>query len=116
MSATSRPNPAAGRPSNPSSSLPPFLRADGADVVLSVKLHPRAAVNAIGEGLGGELKIKVTAAPVDAAANAALIRLLAQKLGCPPRQIALIRGHTSRHKTLRLSGLGIPEVVDRLFK
>ena len=52
-----------------------------------------------GEPLGDELKIKVTAPPVDAAANQALIELLAEKLDCPRGRVELIRGQTSRHKT-----------------
>ena len=60
----------------------PFLRETSGGTLLSVKLQPRASQNKIGEPLGDELKIKVTAPPVDAAANQALIELLAEKLGC----------------------------------
>ena len=73
--------------------LPSFgVAPDG--VLLLVKLQPRASVNAIGERLGDELRVKVTAPPVDAAANAALIRLLADELDHPRSQVELIRGHT----------------------
>jgi uncharacterized protein (TIGR00251 family) len=86
-------------------SLPSFLRdhADGA--LLSIKLQPRASSNEIGEPLGDELRIKVTAPPVDAAANEALVRLLASELGCPRNRVELVRGHTSRHKTVLIHGL-----------
>jgi len=52
-----------------------------------------------------ELRIKVTAPPVDAAANEALIKLLAEKLDCARGLVELVRGHKSRHKigeTLRV--------------
>ena len=62
--------------------IPSFLRAQPDGVLLSVKLQPRASKNEIGAPLGDELKIKVTAPPVDAAANQALIKLLAEKLDC----------------------------------
>jgi len=78
--------------------------------LLSVKLQPRASKNEIGEPLGEELKIKVTAPPVDAAANQALVEFLADVLDCSRGQVELLRGHTSRHKTLRLHGLS-PEIV-----
>ena len=65
-----------------------------------MKLQPRASKNEIGAPLGGELKIKVTAPPVDAAANEALVKLLAEKLDCPRGKVELLRGHTSRHKTI----------------
>jgi uncharacterized protein (TIGR00251 family) len=90
--------------------IPPFLRAQADGVLLSVKLQPRASVNQIGEALGNELRVKVTAPPVDAAANEALIELLAQQLHCPRNRVDIVRGHTSRHKTLKLYGL-TPEAV-----
>ncbi len=83
--------------------------------MLLVKLQPRASRNEIGEPLGDELKIKVTAPPVDSAANLALIELLAETLGCARGQLELIRGRTSRHKTIMISGLNPEQVSARLF-
>ena len=77
--------------------------------MLAVKLDPRASKNEIGDALGAELKIKVTAPPVDAAANQALIELLAEKLGCSRGKVELIRGRTSRHKTVMLHGFTADE-------
>ena len=82
--------------------------------MLSVKLQPRASKNEIGAPLGDELKIKVTAPPVDATANQALVELLAEKLGCTRKRVELIRGHTSRHKTILLHGFKAAEVVAAL--
>ena len=93
----------------------PFLRETPGGTLLSVKLQPRASRNEIGEALGAELKIKVTAQPVDAAANQALVELLADKLDCSRGRVELIRGQTSRHKTLLLHGFGILMVRLRLF-
>lgn len=82
----------------------PFLRETAEGVLLSVKLQPRASKNEIGESLGDELKIKVTAPPVDAAANQALVEFLAEQLDCPRGRVELLRGHKSRHKTILLHG------------
>lgn len=92
--------------------VPPttFLRETAGGTLLFVKLQPRASKNEIGEPLGTELKIKVTAPPVDAAANQALIELLAKTLGCSRGKVELIRGQTSRHKTIMLHGFK-PETV-----
>jgi len=92
--------------------VPPanFLKETAGGILLSVKLQPRASKNEIGEPLGDELKIKVTAPPVDAAANQALIELLAEALGCSRGKVELIRGHTSRHKTVRLHGFSLEGV------
>jgi uncharacterized protein (TIGR00251 family) len=95
-------------------SLPAYLRAQADGVLLSVKLQPRASANEIGEPLGSELRIKVTAPPVDSAANEALIRLLAEILDCPRNRVELLRGQTSRHKVVRISSLTSQEVLMKL--
>jgi uncharacterized protein len=96
--------------------MPPFLRVQSDGLLLSVKLQPRASANEIGEALGAELRIKVTAPPVDAAANEALLRLLAKQLHCPRNRVDIVRGHVSRHKTVKLYGLAAEDVLDRLGK
>ena len=96
--------------------MPPatFLRETSGGTLLSVKLQPRASKNEICAPLGEELKIKVTAPPVDAAANQALIELLAEKLGCSRGKVELIRVQTSRHKTLMLHGFKAAEALQKL--
>ena len=96
--------------------VPSFLRVQADGVLLSVKLQPRASANEIGEALGSELRIKVTAPPVDAAANEALVKLLAQQLDCPRNRVEILRGHTSRHKTIKLHGLAAEAVLSGLGK
>ena len=77
-------------------------------------MQPRASKNEIGEPLGDELRIKVTAPPVDAAANQALIELLAATLDCSRGQVELVRGQTSRHKIIKLHRLSIDAVAKLL--
>lgn len=95
-------------------STPAFLRAQPDGTLLSIKLQPRASANEIGEALGSELRVKVTAPPVDAAANEALVRLLADELDCPRNRVELIRGQTSRHKVVKIYGLAPEAVLARL--
>lgn len=94
--------------------LPSFLRAQPDGTLLSIKLQPRASSNEIGAALGDELRIKVTAPPVDAAANQALVEMLADLLDCSRARVELLRGHTSRHKTLKLHGFKPEEVLAKL--
>ena len=96
--------------------MPPatFLRETAGGTLLSVKLQPRASKNEICAPLGDELKIKVTAPPVDAAANQALVEFLAEKFGCSRGRVELLRGHTSRHKTLLLHGFKPAELLEKL--
>jgi uncharacterized protein (TIGR00251 family) len=97
--------------------MPPvsFLREAPGGTLLSVKLQPRASKNEIGEPLGDELRIKVTAPPVDAAANQALVELLADTLDCSRSKVELIRGQTSRHKTVLLHGFKPDEVLQKIL-
>lgn len=94
--------------------VPAFLTAQADGVTLAIKLQPRASKNEIGEIAGSELRIKVTAPPVDAAANEALLRLLADKLDCPRSKVELIRGHIARHKVVKLHGLKAAVVAAKL--
>ena len=92
-------------------SLPTYLRATPGGTLLAIKLQPRASANEIGEALGDELKIKVTAPPVDSAANELLVKFLAGHLGCAKNRVELLRGQTSRHKTVKLHGFTAEEVA-----
>lgn len=93
---------------------PGFVRAVPDGVLLSVKLQPRASADEIGEPLGNELRVRVTAAPVDSAANEALLRLLARRLGCPRSSLELIRGHTARHKIVKFYGMTLAQLAAKL--
>ena len=93
-----------------------FLREAADGLYLSVKLQPRSSANQIGEPLGDELRIKVTAPPVDSAANEALVEFLAKQLGCPRNSVELVRGQTSRHKVIRLHNLGASAVLEKLAR
>jgi uncharacterized protein (TIGR00251 family) len=94
--------------------LPPYLRSEPDGVLLSIKLQPRASVNQIGEVMGNELRVKVTAPPVDSAANEALVRFLAETLDCGRNKVELVRGQTSRHKTIRVHGMTAEDVMKRM--
>ena len=95
-------------------SLPAFIQSQKDGCYLRIKVQPRASKNEIGEILGNELKIKVTAPPVDAAANQALIDLLAEKLDCSRGAIQITRGQTSRHKTIFVAGKTAEEIAKNL--
>jgi uncharacterized protein (TIGR00251 family) len=101
--------------SGPRMTLPSFLQVQKDGVRLAIKVLPRASRTEIGAPLGNELKIKVAAPPVDSAANDALVRFLAEKLDCPRGSIQLVRGHTSRHKIVEISGLSPGDVLARLL-
>jgi uncharacterized protein (TIGR00251 family) len=94
--------------------IPAYLVPQAEGVRLAVKVQPRASANEICEPIGNELKIKVTAPPVDSAANEALIKLLAETFGCGRNRVELVRGQTSRHKTILLHGFKPEEIAAAL--
>jgi uncharacterized protein len=94
--------------------LPPYLKQTADGVTLALKIQPRASSNAIVGELGSELRIRLTAPPVDSAANLALIEFLAGIFDCPRSHISLLRGRTSRHKTLLLRGFTTAAALRRL--
>jgi uncharacterized protein (TIGR00251 family) len=75
-------------------------------VRLEVRVIPRAKRTEIAGRRGGALLVRLAAPPVDGAANEALRAFLAERLGVPQRQIAIVRGATSRDKTLAIEGIG----------
>ena len=95
--------------------MPAFLKAHQDGVILAVKLQPRASKNEIVGAIGDELKVKVTAPPVESAANEALVQLLAKTLDCAPGAVQLVRGHTSRHKQVFVRGVALAEVAAKLI-
>jgi uncharacterized protein len=60
------------------------------------------------------LKLRVTAPPVDGAANAAVARLLARALGVSPSSISIVKGLQAREKIVEVAGLGAAEIRSRL--
>jgi len=93
---------------------PAYLRAASDGTLLGLKLQPRSSTNTVCEALGNELRIKVTAAAVDGAANEALLKLLAKRLYCSRSSIALVRGTTSRHKVVKLLGISLEDAAAKL--
>jgi uncharacterized protein len=91
-----------------------FLQPTPGGVLLRIKVQPRAPKHGIVGPLGDELKIKIAAAPVDSAANEALIGFLAEHLDCPRRAVEIVHGHKSPHKVLRLHGMTPDQVAARL--
>jgi uncharacterized protein (TIGR00251 family) len=83
-------------------------RADAAR--FSVRVQPRAAHSAV-EGIhGGALKVRLTAPPVEGAANDALIELLAERLDVPKRAVTIVSGAAARTKLVQVSGVDAARV------
>jgi hypothetical protein len=84
-------------------------------VRLSVRVQPRASANEIVGVHGDALKVRLTAAPVEGAANRALVELLADTFGIPVRGVTIVAGASSRTKVVELDGV-TKERVSRLVQ
>jgi uncharacterized protein (TIGR00251 family) len=82
-------------------------------MLITVRVIPRSRKNLL-EWEQEMLKAHLTAPPVDGAANSALINLLAECLSVPRRTISIVRGATSRQKTVEITDLTLEECKDRL--
>lgn len=81
---------------------------------LAVRVTPRSTRDAVeGFDAEGTLRVRVTAAPADGAANAAVARLLAKALGLPSRDVVLVSGTTARQKLFDVP-LDVAEIRRRL--
>jgi uncharacterized protein (TIGR00251 family) len=79
-----------------------------------VRVVPRASKNEISGRHGDAVKIRLTAAPVEGAANEALVDFLAEVLDVRKSQIEILSGHTSRDKVVCVIGLTPRAVEERL--
>jgi uncharacterized protein len=66
------------------------------------------------EGEGGMLRVRLTAAPVDGAANEALVALLAGRLGVSKRRVVIVRGATSRQKVVEIVDVSLEDLKSKL--
>jgi len=85
------------------------LKTDADGVLLAVQVQPRASRNRLVEVRDGELRLRLTAPPVEGAANKACRDFLAKTFGLAKSRVELVAGDTARHKRFRLCGLTLPE-------
>jgi len=100
----------------PRSDLPAWVRHDAARNAWLVDVHVQPGARrteACGEH-DGRLKLKLAAPPVDNKANGLLRSWAAERLGVPSSAVRLLRGETSRRKTLAVSGLNHDQMAAAL--
>ena len=78
-------------------------------------IQPRASRDAVVGEREGAIAIHLQAPQVDGAANAALVRFIASRLGVPPRDVHLVRGLNGRRKWVTVAGLQASQVRERLL-
>jgi uncharacterized protein (TIGR00251 family) len=86
--------------------------ADG--VTIDVRVIPRASRSQLAGTRNGRLLVRLNAAPVDGAANDALIDFLAHLVDKPRRAVRIVSGETSREKRVAIDGLSF-EAATRIL-
>jgi uncharacterized protein (TIGR00251 family) len=79
-----------------------------------VRVIPRAGRSAIAGVRDGAILVRLAAAPVDGAANAELIDVIARTLDIPKRDVSIVSGERSRQKRIRIAGIDRAAAFARL--
>ena len=78
------------------------VRQEGDELWLDLFIQPKASRDQIQGEHGDELKVAITAPPVDGQANSHLIKYLAKQFKVAKGQIQIVRGELGRHKTVTI--------------
>jgi uncharacterized protein len=87
------------------------VRASDGGVRFAVRVQPRASRSEIVGVHGDAMKIRLSAPPVDGAANEALIELIAEVLGVGRRAVRIVSGESSRSKVVEVEGVTAAAVL-----
>jgi uncharacterized protein (TIGR00251 family) len=79
-----------------------WYRWDGGDLLLYLRVQPRASRDELGERIGDLVKARITAPPSGGKANRHLLRFLAKLFRVPPSAVELVSGERSRTKCVRV--------------
>jgi uncharacterized protein len=91
-----------------------MLGTDNDDVLIPIRVKPRAPAAKIAGERGGRLLVQVTAPPLDGRANDAVCRLLAKSLRIAAGRIRVVSGERARDKLIRIQGMTTPDVARAL--
>mgnify|MGYP003394554889 CR=1 FL=1 len=81
------------------------LTEDETGVTFNIRVVPRASRSEIVGEHDGALKVRLASPPVDGAANAELIKLLAKKFRVSKGDVEIVAGETSKSKRIKISNL-----------
>ena len=83
-----------------------------ASPIVTLRVTPRAdRTEVVGRRADGVIAVRVTTAPADGKANAAVIKAIADAIGTRPSGLSLISGHTGRDKRVQVDSLTATELA-----
>lgn len=81
---------------------------------ITLQIVPRARTTELAGTYGEALRIRVAAPPADGAANAELVRFLAERLGVPRGRVRIVSGALARRKIIDVEGMSAASMVRAL--
>jgi uncharacterized protein len=91
-----------------------MIQATGEGITISIRVIPRAARSGLAGVRNGALVVRLQAPPVEGAANAELIALIAATLDVPKKAVSIISGERSRQKRVQVFGIDGATAKSRL--
>lgn len=92
-----------------------LIEATESGIRLRLRVQPRASRTELAGVMGDRLRVRLAAPPVDGAANEALVRWLAERLGVARGVVRVVSGQTGRNKVVAVAGIGVAEARARLL-
>jgi hypothetical protein len=92
-----------------------WLELRPGEIVLRLRVQPRASKRTVAGVVNDRLKVCVTEAPTNDQANAAVVRLVAEVAAVPKSAVVVSHGARTRDKTLRISSADPPGTAARLL-
>jgi uncharacterized protein (TIGR00251 family) len=89
------------------------IRQTANGVEIEVRVIPRASRSAFAGERDGRLLVRLAAAPVEGAANDALVELCAQVFARPRRSIRIVAGEKSRSKRIAVDGITVTQALEK---
>jgi uncharacterized protein (TIGR00251 family) len=92
--------------------LPPYLQQEKSKaLLLHLRVQPGASRSGWAGPHGDRYKLRLRSPPQDGKANRELLRFLSEALGVPKSDLELVRGQSSRNKTVRITGLSPDQLL-----
>ena len=92
----------------------PMIQPSPDGVLIEVRVIPRASKSGIAGTRDGALLVRLNAPPVEGAANAELVEVIANALGVPKRAVSIVSGERGRLKRVAIAGVTLEEARSRL--
>jgi uncharacterized protein len=81
-------------------------------VTFNIRVVPRASKSEIVGEMDGNLRVRISAPPADGAANEEVVKVLAKAFGVAKSNVAILSGHASKTKRIRIDGVAAQKVWD----